>query len=517
MIEVIIRTEDSLPRDVVKHLQRIEEQILESRAWTSCSPLWDAIARDPQGVPSCEEVSLPGQPIAEPQCHPEPALPGQSPLSHHKRPFAVVRSPMAGDRFKSPVVTAVARRQLAFDSGGSQIIPTSPVKPSLQASPQKMAIQGQKLTFGEAESRSPAPAASAVTPTSGRPKRTGSLALFFRKVYHLAHLRLDALCFSLQICDEDTKRKIWTTFEHTLTKNTDLMKDRHLDQLLMSSLYVVNKVLGLDKNFTEIMKQYRNQPQAASHVYRSVLLGQQAGEEEENNSEAASGTEPQKKPQPPPTPTRLAATSTVVDGEERGDLIKFYNMIFRKRLQEFVLKFSAKSSQQGRAPPLSPLPKLRAHPQSPCRKVSETHSVYIRPLKTSADDHVTYNPGSPHKPLQYSFSRSPAKNLDAINRLMRTEGERRSAISKRLLADEAMMDPTPPGRQQGGVGVMELQTTEDGSGQTQMLLIQQPAVEQEGEPPAKLQIIGQASSTSAAGKLNSRLEIVLGDRSVSDA
>ncbi len=91
VIEVIIRTEDSLPRDVVKHLQRIEEQILESRAWSSGSPLWEAIARDPQGVPSCEEVSLPGQSVASDSQQVEPALPGQSPLSHHKKPFSVIR------------------------------------------------------------------------------------------------------------------------------------------------------------------------------------------------------------------------------------------------------------------------------------------------------------------------------------------------------------------------------------------------------------------------------------------
>ena len=78
-----------------------------------------------------------------------------------------------------------------------------------------------------------------------------------------------------------------------------------------------------------------------------------------------------------------------------------------ERLQEFSLKF--KKSRQNEAPPLSPLPKLRAHPQSPCRKISDNHSVYIRPLKVNATDTVTYNAQSPHKPLTYSFSRSPAK------------------------------------------------------------------------------------------------------------
>ena len=55
----MFRAEESLARDVVKHLQRIEEQVLESRAWVTDSPLWEALEKE-GGVPSCEEVSLPG-------------------------------------------------------------------------------------------------------------------------------------------------------------------------------------------------------------------------------------------------------------------------------------------------------------------------------------------------------------------------------------------------------------------------------------------------------------------------
>ena len=63
VIEVIIRTEDHLARDVVKHLQRIEEQILEARAWTSSSPLWPAIERG-QVVPVVHSV-LPAEQVAQ--------------------------------------------------------------------------------------------------------------------------------------------------------------------------------------------------------------------------------------------------------------------------------------------------------------------------------------------------------------------------------------------------------------------------------------------------------------------
>ena len=77
-----------------------------------------------------------------------------------------------------------------------------------------------------------------------KPTKTGSLCIFFRKVYHVAHLRLDFLCHTLEIA-EDVKRKIWTAFEYTIRQQTDLMRDRHLDQLLMCSLYIVCKVNGI--------------------------------------------------------------------------------------------------------------------------------------------------------------------------------------------------------------------------------------------------------------------------------
>jgi len=415
VIEVLIRAEEGLVRDVVKHLQRIEEQILESLAWTSTSPVWGLVAGGE--VPSCEEVSLPTEDL-------HPSL-QQSPLSHHRTPSAAqpIRSPIAADRFKSPIVTAVARRQLFSannSSGASSLL--SPVK----------------LQFGPSSSQSPLK-----SPMKGASKgRTGGLVLFFRKVYHLAHLRLDNLCASLNL-DTDMKRRIWTCLEWVIVHHLDIMKDRHLDQVIMCVLYVVCKVSGkaFEKNFTDIMKHYRNQPQATSHVYRSVLL---AGKASSGSPTQQSG--PISQSNPPPTPGRCAASSTVgEDGEERGDLIKFYNAVFLPLVQEYALRFkrSSSSSQSGvNMPPLSPLPQLRANPCSPRRKVSESHSVFTRPLKPNngllQGLHV-----SPVKPLSYSFSRSPAKNLAAINEMVRNEGMRRAEVAeararvpKRLLVDE---------------------------------------------------------------------------------
>lgn len=107
VIEVIVRAEQ-LARDVVKHLNDIEEKILESQAWKSNSPLWQAIENTPGGVPSCEEVSLPGTLDSV-----DPNTPGQPVLrrialdrgtTHHD----VQQSPIssASERFQSPVTAS---------------------------------------------------------------------------------------------------------------------------------------------------------------------------------------------------------------------------------------------------------------------------------------------------------------------------------------------------------------------------------------------------------------------------
>ena len=91
------------------------------------------------------------------------------------------------------------------------------------------------------------------------------------QVYHLAGVRLRELCDQLQVSDEDLRSKMWTCFEHALTQCSDLMGDRHLDQLLMCAVYIMAKVTGRPLNFQDIMKCYRFQPQAQSHVSRLPL------------------------------------------------------------------------------------------------------------------------------------------------------------------------------------------------------------------------------------------------------
>ena len=94
------------------------------------------------------------------------------------------------------------------------------------------------------------------------------------------------------------------------------------------------------------------------------------------------------------------------------------------------------------------------------------------------------NPLSPDKPLSYSFSRSPAKDLAKINALMQTEARNAKPVGKRLLAD----DPA--------------------EGQGQVYLLQGG----DGGPPVKMQLLNSGGIVAAGGTVNNKLELILNDR-----
>ncbi|XP_029007007.1 LOW QUALITY PROTEIN: retinoblastoma-like protein 1 [Betta splendens] len=461
VIEVFIRSEEGLSRDMVKHLNLTEEQVLESRAWTSGSALWSALEAAGNKVPTVEEVNFSscldtgsGSSSGGSSHLPLVAL---SPIIHPRiREFRsghgsarkeVPPSPLSvHDRYSSPAAGSAKRRlfgddppgqtsglsplsspakRLTFTSGstlkiGGQGTPTTVLSVPLQGVTTDRTITlipvqsfdpsgtiSAQLLLTTSPSRPaaavPAPSTSDGQAANGRPRRTGSLALFFRKVYHLASVRLRDLCVRLDISSE-LRRKIWTCFEHCLVHCTDLMKDRHLDQLLLCSVYIISKITKEPRSFQDIMKCYRSQPQASSHVYRSVLLHhahkEPVADENMEVDPVSGGESAEKAPQ-------VSAESLE---EERGDLIQFYNTLFVLRMKSFALRYATHDNRAD-APPLSPFPSVRAQPLSP-RRISQRHSLYVSPHKNSAS---CLTPNS----YTYRINSSPSKELTNINRMIR--------------------------------------------------------------------------------------------------
>ncbi|XP_072237583.1 retinoblastoma-like protein 1 [Leuresthes tenuis] len=470
VIEVFIRSEEGLSRDMVKHLNSIEEQVLESRAWTADSALWSAFEAAGNKVPTVEEVNFSSSldsgsgSTNDGQSH--LPLVAHSPIIHPRiREFRsglgsarkeIPPSPLSvHDRYSSPAAGSAKRRLFGDDppapptiqnpSGSPVSSPAKRLTFGSNSGTLKIAAHGTQTSIlsiplqGISSDRTitlipvqPCDSSSVVTAqfllttspsrasiaassigsepqtAHGRPRRTGSLALFFRKVYHLASVRLRDLCLKLDISSE-LRGKIWTCFEHSLVHCTDLMKDRHLDQLLLCSVYIISKITKETHTFQDIMKCYRSQPQASSHVYRSVLLRHTPRElavDEKMEVDSVSGGESAEK-------TNLLPGHTNSDQsgeEERGDLIQFYNTVFVLKMKSFALRYATHDNRAD-APPLSPFPSVRAQPLSP-RRVSQRHSLYVSPRKNSAG---CLTPNS----YTYRINSSPSKELSDINRMIR--------------------------------------------------------------------------------------------------
>ncbi|KAM9589949.1 retinoblastoma-like protein 1 isoform 5-T7 [Trichechus inunguis] len=491
VIEVVIRSEEGLSRDMVKHLNSIEEQILESLAWSHDSALWEALQANK--VPTCEEVifpnnfetgnggsiqghlpMMPTSPIMHPRVKEVRTDSGSlrrdmqplSPISVHER----YSSPTAGSAKRrlfgedlpkemlmdkiitegtklkiapsSSIITenisvspgqslltmatatvtgtigqkvTIPCHGIANDAEGITLIPTcmNTTQESKMESP--VSLTAQSL-IGASPKQNHLTKAQEVHPTGiSKLKRTGSLALFYRKVYHLASVRLRDLCLKLDISNE-LRRKIWTCFEFTLVHCPDLMKDRHLDQLLLCSFYIMAKVTKEERTFQEIMKSYRNQPQANSHVYRSVLLKSIPREVVTFNENINGDIEMTDCDLEDATKTPDCFSGSV--REERGDLIKFYNTIYVGRVKSFALKYDlSNQAHMMEAPPLSPFPHIKQQPGSP-RRISQQHSIYVSPHKNGAGL-------TPRSALLYRFSGSPSKSLKDINNMIR-QGEQRT-------------------------------------------------------------------------------------------
>uniref|UniRef100_A0A665TQK6 Retinoblastoma-like protein 1 n=1 Tax=Echeneis naucrates TaxID=173247 RepID=A0A665TQK6_ECHNA len=436
VIEVFIRSEEGLSRDMVKHLNSIEEQVLESRAWSADSALWSALQAAGNKVPTVEEVSRTQTSLylynnsnlcsdSDSSLFLPPDVP-PSPLSVH-------------DRYSSPTAGSAKRRLFGDDPPAAS--------PGLNPSLSPVSSPAKRLTFGSSTLKiaghlyfsvrmsaggnndrtitlipvqpcdssgtvtaqfllttSPSQAASAPPASdpqtgSGRPRRTGSLALFFRKVYHLASVRLRDLCVKLDI-SSDLRGKIWTCFEYALVHCTELMKDRHLDQLLLCSIYIISKITKETHTFQDIMKCYRSQPQANSHVRRT-----HTHTHTHTNDKLYPTIDPCFSSAAEKTNQFLGEANSDHSGEEeRGDLIQFYNSVFVLKMKSFALRYAD-------APPLSPFPSVRAQPLSP-RRVSQRHSLYVSPHKNSAS---CLTPNS----YTYRINSSPSKELSDINRMIR--------------------------------------------------------------------------------------------------
>ncbi|KAJ6799943.1 retinoblastoma-related protein isoform X1 [Iris pallida] len=409
VIESFVRHEETLPRELKRHLNTLEERLLESMAWEKGSSMYNSltVAR-PELSAEINRLGLLAEPMPsldDMAMHYNISSGGLPPLPTRKR------DPIAdevGDP-QTPKKQCNERRNVLVERNSF----TSPVKERL-------------LTFNGLKLKLPPLQSAFASPTRPNPAGGGEtcaetgINLFFSKIVKLAAIRIRSLCERLQLSQQSLER-IYCLIQQIINQRTALFFNRHIDQLILCSFYGVAKISHLTLTFKEIIYHYRKQPQCKSQVFRSVFVSW-------------------------PSTSRNGKV-----GQDHIDIITFYNEVFIPSVKPLLVELASTGvAQEDKrpteernnadrqlpgSPRFSPFPNL---PDMSPKKVSASHNVYVSPLRSSKMDALL----SPSSKSYYACVgesthafQSPSKDLTAINNRLNSGRKINAKLNFDLVSD----------------------------------------------------------------------------------
>ncbi|XP_078175656.1 retinoblastoma-related 1 isoform X1 [Carex rostrata] len=390
VIEGFVRHEETLPRELKRHLNGLEEKLLESLAWEKGSALYNSLVVARPGLAG--EIHRLGL-LAEPMpsldsiaanlnlTHGSVGLP---PLPFPKTDY------LSGD-LRSPKRPRVEQRSLLVDQ--TQL--KSPLREQLQTvcSPLKSKLLPLQSSL-----------ASPTRPNlagGGQTCAETGIEIFFCKISKLTAIRIRTMCERMGL-SQDVSEKVFCLVQGILTQNTFLFFNRHIDQIILCSIYGVSKISNLSLTFKEIIFNYRKEPQCKSQSFRSVFIH---------------------------WPSR---SNTGKTGVEYVDIITFYNEVFVPTVKPLLVELGPTCQKRNNKPveerstanggqQLPGSPRVSNFPNIPDmspKKVSASHNIYVSPLRSSKMDSLC----SPSSKSYYACVgesthayQSPSKDLTAIN------------------------------------------------------------------------------------------------------
>ncbi|KAK4748921.1 hypothetical protein SAY87_015507 [Trapa incisa] len=438
VIESFIRHEESLPRELRRHLNSLEERLLESMVWEKGSSMYNSliVARPSlsleinrmgllaEPMPSLDAIAMlinfssAGQP-ASPSVQKREGFPGHS---------GEIRSPKRlCNEFRSVLV-----ERNSF---------TSPVKDRLLAfSNTKTKLSAPPLQSAFASPTRPNPA------SGGETCAEAAISIFFAKITKLAAVRINGMLERLQL-SQQMKESIYRLFQQILNQRTTLFFNRHIDQIILCCFYLMAKV-GLFLNavvsgqaetitirrslhylscgfslqisrinltFKDIICNYRKQPHCKPQVFRAVFVD------------------------------GSSARRTGRTGHEHIDIIIFYNEVFVPSVKPLLVELgpvgadikmnqastigTANTAQCPGSPKMAQFPSL---PVMSPKKVSPAHNVYVSPIRSSKmDASISHSAKSYYACVGESTHayQSPSKDLVDINNRLNGTRKLRGALN----------------------------------------------------------------------------------------
>jgi len=397
LIDQFVRLEPTIPQDIRRHLHEIEERIVEQFAWEKGSSLFQLLR-----------------------------LAGR---------YAGKRNTM---ETLSPAKESVKSGQDAETICGTrkgEVSTPAPVEEHQLGEREERDSGWLPHALGNIADPSVLNDLSSVSKLSG-PEI--ACAEFMKKAIMLSTERTDDLCSCLQL-PAKTASCARGIVESVFLKRSNLLYGRHIDQIMLCSLYGACKACRHSIQFKEILIHYRRQHQSRPEVYRNVSI-------------------------------RLNYPS--LDVAEKGDIIDFYNSAYVPVMKDVLLHLASDEPKgesphsvqhwfprvdRGSEPPCSPSRgSTRAGtPKSPLvytpGRSGVRAQIHVSPIPRQKQERLMAETSEKRKSLFAFFGetthayQSPSKDLNFINGCINNQvaGSSYGNALKKLRPENNTSTPTP--------------------------------------------------------------------------
>ena len=179
---------------------------------------------------------------------------------------------------------------------------------------------------------------------------------------------------------EDVQEQIWSALKYALSQETELLISRHLDQVVVCTIYGVCKACGTAQvTFNSLILKYSEMIQDNGMLFRNVRL---------------------------------------MTDFQTGDIINFYNNVYVGYMKTYLLALNKSVPIQGSKPRIQAL-----NPDSPLKEHLPQPLLKYSASPQSAGSSITRSPSrlaflTPRTRRLYAFGESPSQALESINRMM---------------------------------------------------------------------------------------------------
>ncbi|KAH9623773.1 hypothetical protein KSS87_020422, partial [Heliosperma pusillum] len=398
VIESFIRHEDSLPRELRRHLNSLEERFLESMVWDKGSSMYNSLTIARPSLSA--EISRLGL-LAEPMPSLD-AIAVHSIVSCGGLPQKHDTEEGQNGDIRSPKRAAMEYRSVLVERNSF----TSPMKdPLINSLKHKLTPPALQSAFASPSRPNPG--------SGGETCAETAINIFFRKIVKLAAVRINIIVEKLRekLEKQETpggiglpqqfRESVYILFQKILNQRTSLFFNRHIDQIILCSLYGVAKISHVKLTFKDIICHYRNQPLCKLQVFGTVFVD------------------------------RSSARGNGRQGQNHVDIITFYNEVFIPSVKPLLVELGPlgtgmkagliperNDNSKGQCPGSPKVSGFPSLPDMSPKKVSTLQNVYVSPLRSSKMDALI----SPRSKSYFACVgerthayQSPSKDLTAIN------------------------------------------------------------------------------------------------------